>query len=143
MFDYHGWAQLCNDPHNSSGPNLDKLLVELKERLRKYDGIGVLDYGQLNVTFQIWLHGCTNHRQRWVFELFSFIAERAPGSYGLLYVWDDEDREHDNEFRVWRMARGRVEEFADPFLSPCVPTFEDPYDPEKDNDFDGWPAPNS
>jgi hypothetical protein len=71
-----------------------------------------------------------NHRSSSLWELMDWIAENGPGSYGLIYVWDDEDnghgrevriQDHSNEFRVWRILNGKVEEFADPFLSPIVP----------------------
>src|SRR5215467_2984439 len=48
-----------------------------------------------------------------------------PGSYGLLYVWDDESNQHPNEFRVFKLARGRVTEHSDVLLSPVIPALED------------------
>ena len=71
-----------------------------------------------------------NHRASSIWPLMDWIAENGTGSYGLIYVWDDEDNgygrevrtvDHSNEFRVWRILNGKVEEFADPFLSPIVP----------------------
>jgi hypothetical protein len=73
-----------------------------------------------------------------VIDLFRRVATELPFSYGLLYVHDDEDslwditdeqiarhgNNYDNEFRVWRLARGEFEERADPFLSPYIPTVE-------------------
>jgi hypothetical protein len=55
------------------------------------------------------------------------VARELPDSYGLLYVRDDDHTEFDNEFRVWRMARGDFSERADPFLSPVIPTVERPF----------------
>lgn len=66
--------------------------------------------------------------------LFQFIADAAPGAYGLLYLWDDEHDSTDNEFQVWRLARSSLTKMPDSFLSPCVPVFEDPYDPARDLD---------
>jgi hypothetical protein len=43
-------------------------------------------------------------------------------------VHDDEATGHDNEFRVWRLARGCLEELPDPFLSPYIPTVEPPWE---------------
>lgn len=34
----------------------------------------------------------------------------APGSYGMLYVLNDEYPKHFNEFRVYALAKGNVEE---------------------------------
>lgn len=66
-------------------------------------------------------------------EFFRWIGTIAPGSYGLLYYWDDEDSrgaEYRNQYRVLVMTRGTVAEQADPFLSPCEPTIDDPFDPD-------------
>lgn len=66
-------------------------------------------------------------------EVLEWIASNGPGSYGLVYIHDDEDAgdgarsrgrsgvDHTNEFRVWRLLDGKVEELDDPFLSPIVP----------------------
>ncbi|WP_255297566.1 Imm7 family immunity protein [Leptospira kirschneri] len=44
------------------------------------------------------------------------------GSYGLLYIHDEEDDkneiDHSNEFVVWKLARGHLNQEKDPFLSP-------------------------
>ena len=50
-------------------------------------------------------------------------------------MWDAEDhrrgRNFENEFRVWKLAKGNLEECDDPFLSPRIPTIEEPYEREK------------
>ncbi|EMO05921.1 hypothetical protein LEP1GSC116_1198 [Leptospira interrogans serovar Icterohaemorrhagiae str. Verdun HP] len=42
-----------------------------------------------------------------------------PGSYGLLYIQDEEDDkneiDHSNEFVVWKLARGHLNQEKDPF----------------------------
>lgn len=55
------------------------------------------------------------------------IATSLPGSYGLLYERDDEqpDPALANTFTVRVLARGKVTQSPDPFLSPIVPTIED------------------
>jgi len=65
-------------------------------------------------------------RSREVFQLYKKIGEIAPGSYGLIYLYDDEDVEgKENLFQVFLLARGIVEEREDTFLSPVIPTIED------------------
>ena len=68
-----------------------------------------------------------------VLDVLKWLARNAAGSYGLVYLHDDEDEggsarahgrdgtDHTNAFRVWRLLEGNVEEFDDPFLSPIVP----------------------
>lgn len=74
------------------------------------------------------LNGLRNHRRDSALELFRRIASALLRSYGLLYVHDPEDSGHDEIFRVFRMARGKVEEFADMLLSPRFSTIGDNYE---------------
>lgn len=61
-----------------------------------------------------------------VFELCKWIGKVADGSYGLIYLYNDEDRNgKENQFQVFSLARGVVSENNDPFLSPIIPTIED------------------
>jgi hypothetical protein len=129
MVEYHGWITLREA---SSETNEDRLVViaaliqqEIERRNAQHRIIGMK---VVNANYIMWFAGCTNH---WssdvddIFELLRFVATQAPGSYGLLYLWDDEDLQYENEFRVWKLAKGMLSQHADPFLSPCVPTIED------------------
>ena len=65
-------------------------------------------------------------RSQEIFGLYRSIGEIAPGSYGLIYLYDDEDREgRENQFQVYMLARGCVEEREDLYLSPVIPVIED------------------
>jgi hypothetical protein len=135
MFEFHGWAVLrmtyiaCDDEENK---NIASILVELKHKIA---------YGNLvhhfclhdgfNDMYSLTISGLRNHRQEEVIGLFAWLAKNAPGSYGLLYVLDDEDHrgeEYAVNFRVFRLARGFLQELGDPFLSPPVPAIEDAYE---------------
>jgi hypothetical protein len=61
-----------------------------------------------------------------VLEAWRTIGQLAPGSYGLLYVHDDEDAGRDNSWVVYTMTRGMVAERSDTWLSPVVPVLQDP-----------------
>ena len=74
------------------------------------------------------LAGLANYRgilEDDLINVFREIGEKAPGSYGLLYIADDENVEFDNEFRVGKLVRGKLEFVFDPFLSPRIPVIED------------------
>ena len=61
-----------------------------------------------------------------VFELYKQIGKIAEGSYGLIYLYNDEDiNGKENQFQVFSLARGVIRENSDPFLSPIIPTIED------------------
>ena len=57
---------------------------------------------------------------------YRYVPEgRLLEGLAFLYIWDDEDLNFGNEFRVGRLARGKFEFLDDPFLSPRIPTIED------------------
>ena len=60
-----------------------------------------------------------------VFKLYNRIGELAEGSYGLIYLYDDEAEGRENQFQVFSLSKGSVKEFNDFYLSPIVPTIED------------------
>ena len=73
-----------------------------------------------------------NHRATIMWEMLKYLAENSRGTYGIVYVHDDEDEkgnthygrghaDYGNEYRVWRILQGELTELDDPFLSPIVP----------------------
>ena len=58
-------------------------------------------------------------------EVFSRIAEIASGSYGTLFLRDDEDPLHGNDMQVYRFRRGTVTHGIEQAFSPCIPKLED------------------
>lgn len=132
MFEYHGWVTV---QATASGDDDAALLERLVDRVHR----AIRDAGDVDLVDLRWsagmpmLHfaGFDKHGGRLapdLLELFTRAGELAPGSYGLLYMWDDQDPEHDNEFRVYRMARGQVTEREDPHLTPVAPTVLDTYE---------------
>jgi hypothetical protein len=142
VFEFHGWAVIrVPDAGDADfkpigrGPE-----VEAIKRVRAaindaHDEFSLFDVRQTgNGQTVLLAHGLRNHRFEPVVELFRWVADELPESYGLLYVHDDEAAGQDNEFRVWRLARGRFEELADPFLSPYIPTVEPPWEGSTDSE---------
>ncbi len=135
MFEFHGWANIRVDDRDD--PDL-KVLRDREEHAidlvqaairRTTDDFSLFDLRRTsNEMIVLLVHGLRNHRYEPVIELFRSVAAELPDSYGLLYIYDDEDHDrgadHENEFRVWRLVRGRLEEKSDPFLSPYIPTVE-------------------
>lgn len=73
-----------------------------------------------------------NHRASCIWDMMRWVAANGAGSYGMVYVHDDEDSKGNSDyrrgdadfsncFRIWRILNGKVEELDDPFLSPIVP----------------------
>ncbi len=128
MFEVHGWAVI------SSGVDVDdrrwepaekELLNRLREEIHSIDEI-YCDFFHMGDGFNgmnsVTVSGLTNHRQERIIDVFRWLAANGAGSYGLLFVQDDEDHErgenYENVFRVFRLARGKLTELDDPFLSP-------------------------
>ncbi len=81
------------------------------------------EVGRANGGVHVWLAGSHNHRDEEVTGLFRSIAKAAPGSYGVMYVLDDDDG------CTWErlvMRRGAVILETDTSLSPHIGVAEDP-----------------
>jgi len=72
---------------------------------------------------------CRNHDDRAtdeILDLFRYIGQIAPGSYGQLHFRDEEGRRRDwNTMDVAVLARGSVTMHKDPFFNPCCPNIEE------------------
>ena len=69
----------------------------------------------------------SNHRTAEVdnvIEAYKKVAETATGSYGAIYLRDDEDAEHYNDFQVYVFKKGTCTQRIDKDFSPCIPTIE-------------------
>jgi hypothetical protein len=136
MFEFYGWACISSDTYEVNDEADAQLVAQLQDQLSSFQQPNVVVH--VAVGLNGWLNalsvmGSTNHRYQPIIDLFEWLAEHGPGSYGLLYVQDKEDYrrtgDYQEVFRVWRLARGTLHELDDPFLSPRIPTIEDPYDP--------------
>ena len=103
MFEYHGWVTI---QATASGDDDAALLERLVDRVhRAIRDAGDFDLVDLRCSAGMpMLHfgGFDKHGGRLgpeLLELFTRAGELAPGSYGLLYTWDDQDTENDNNFR--------------------------------------------
>ncbi|MFI7531288.1 Imm7 family immunity protein [Nocardia salmonicida] len=127
MFEYHGWVSLR--AHASAADDESSLrLDEIRALMEEFSDYGLMDLRALNGEYYIHLAGCPNRSGTWssgITDLFTRIGQLARGSYGLLYVYDDEDTAYAAGFRVFRMARGLVTVQADTLLSPVVPVLYD------------------
>ena len=134
MYEYHGWITVRTKYENIETEDEDDLLLKTVADIKKYIinlnwGHGVLDIRPINAEFHIWTSGYRNHKPLEKYspiEFFRHIGNIAPGSYGILYVIDDDDMtdENYNKFKVYVLARGKLIEHEDPFLSPFVPVVE-------------------
>jgi hypothetical protein len=133
LYEDHGWATLRQSWGDEDGE--EEQIRTIAENLRQFLaerqwGTGLIDLRAVNGQYLFSMAGATNHRPTsphdpvdWL----RYVGQVAPGSYGTLYIWDDEDQGgFSNAFQVYVMARGQVRQHKDPFLSPCIPIIEDP-----------------
>lgn len=126
MVELHSWVtiretyEICEDED-------DRVIQELNSIIRGLRYIDVslkVTNGEYYIEFSLY----TNHFSADVKEYLNFFSEIgkiAKGSYGLAYLYNDEDAAHYNEFQILRLSRGEVRKFDDRILSPFVPTIED------------------
>ncbi|GAA4621045.1 immunity 7 family protein [Actinoallomurus vinaceus] len=129
MFEYHGWVNIRESTGDDDGELLHAMVDRIRELLAGVeDDAAMLDLRWMNGEPYLHFAGMRNHRNPRVIDLLQRVGRVAPGSFGLLYIWDDEDPGRENEFRVFRLVRGVVTEHSDTLLSPCMPTVEDELD---------------
>jgi hypothetical protein len=131
MHEFHAWVGLSESTEESDLGGLQEVVEELKELVA--DSIwhdAVFELRNLNGQYFLTADGLVNRRREEGERLDLFlviIARKLPGSWGLIYERDDEMPKPPgpNAFRVRVMARGKITEHQDPFLSPCNPVIED------------------
>lgn len=128
MIELHGWITIKETykvtfEENNENIIIDKIKREIKNLSWFKPQIKALN-GEWFLEFTIFANR-KNMETDEVFKLYTRIGELAEGSYGLIYLYDDEDTGRVNQFQVFSLSKGSVKEFSDFYLSPIVPTIED------------------
>ncbi len=135
MIEFHGWV-VVRETYNEEGDSktlLKKILSQLNDKLAllrsEVEDIEISLLSK-NGVYQISLFGAANHKgYTWeqVLILIKWIAENAIGSYGLIYMLNDEDitNENENKFIVLCLKKGKISILEDQYFSPLVPEIED------------------
>ena len=126
MIELHGWLSVWEtyeDEDLLSQDELDKIMQKVKDivwqsgvELRYVNGVPF-------VNTLIY----SNHRTAeidQVIEAYKNISKTAAGSYGMIYLCDDEDAEHYNEFEIYVFKKGACTRKIDKDFSPCIPKIE-------------------
>ena len=129
MIEFHGWLcirEMAEDEDTVRDGQEESIMQKVTEIVEGNNCGICLQYvnGQ---TFLQTLY-CANHRSDEVSEIihiYQHISSVATGSYGMIYLHDDEDAAHFNSFVVYLFRRGHCGIHIDPYFSPCIPTIED------------------
>lgn len=134
MYEYHGWIGIVVAPYDveDETQKLHEVANYVKNLIEQtLPAHHIAELKPINGEYMASLAGFANHRSSLasnLIHIFQEVAQKAPGSYGLLYIWDDEDPELNNQFQVGRLARGEFKFVSDHYLSPRIPTIEDPWE---------------
>ena len=128
MIELHGWVTIRETykvtvEEDNEDIIIDKIKKEIENLSWFKPQIKALN-GEWFLEFSIFSNR-KNLQTEEVFKLYTRIGELAEGSYGLIYLHDDEDEERANQFQVFSLSKGSVKEFSDFYLSPIIPTIED------------------
>lgn len=127
MVELHGWVTIRETYKVTDEDNIDVIITQIKKAIENLSWfkpqIKVLN-GDYYIEFSIFANRQNPETQE-VFRFFKHIGEIAEGSYGLIFLYDDEMKGKENQFQVFSLARGIVKEFNDSYLSPIMPTIED------------------
>ena len=133
MYEFHGWIRLSDSTYESEREVLERGVDEVRREIDAITwttaGFDIVAYNWgyfLRLTGLMLRNRGESDR---IDELLALIADRLPGSYGLVYDRSDEGDmptpPGPGAFRVRVLARGKLVERLDPFLSPVQPTIED------------------
>lgn len=130
----HGWI-VVRESYSEEGDSdtlLKKIISQLNEKidLLKSEGRNIeINLFSRNGVKQVSFFGAPNHKGdnwEWVIKLAEWIAKEAIGSYGIIYMFDDEDKNGlDNQFQVLVLKKGVISFELDTFLSPFIPEVEE------------------
>lgn len=133
MYEFYGWAALNYHTHDTNELLKKETIVRFIEFIQSKEIKDIYMIKSRNGLDSFMISALHNHKHEYVFEIFSWIADNLPGSYGLLYIQDDESKDSFNKFIVYKLARGMLTKEEDYYLSPCIPIIEDEYNPSRDD----------
>lgn len=127
MVELHGWLSIWEtygDEDLLSRDELDGITRKVKDVVSESG----LELRYINGVPFVNTLLCSNHRTVQVDNIigaYTKIAQTATGSYGVIYLRDDEDAEHYNDFRIYVFKKGTCTQRIDKDFSPCIPMIED------------------
>ena len=128
MIELHGWltiSETYEDEDYFSKATLEAIMLKVKNIIQESECDIHSQY--LNGTMFLDTLICSNHRTPqidMVINTYKLISETATGSFGMIYIRDDEDSVHNNEFQIYIFKRGECHYKVDNDLSPCIQEVE-------------------
>ncbi|HAJ97500.1 MAG TPA: hypothetical protein DCO72_07170 [Ruminococcus sp.] len=135
MIELHGWlsvSETFRDEDLFSQEELDSIILKVKEII--FNSNCGIDLQYMNGIPYINTAFFPNHRTKEVdniIEIYQNISKIATGSFGIIYLRDDEDKLYYNQFQVYVFKKGNCTFKIDTDFSPCIPTIENDTDTPK------------
>ena len=129
MLELHGWLTI-SETYKDEDKYTDEALEDIMRQVNR-----IIENSGTQLTLQ-YMNGTSfltallyaNHRTKetdTIIETYKSVAKAATGSYGIIYLRDDEDTRHYNEFQIFIFKKGECIYKTDDVFSPCIPTIED------------------
>ena len=128
MVELHGWLSI-SETYGDEDLVPEKCLKKIRSQVKQI--LDCAEHGMalhnmngipyVNASFS------SNHRTKEVdeiVEVYKEISKIATGSYGVIYLRDDEDKEHGNDFLRITFRKGQCNVKVDEDFSPCNPKIE-------------------
>ena len=127
MIELHGWMKLSEvyEDEDACSPDTLSGIREQVQQILNTHGLQII-YRNGEAFLETLF--CSNHRTEeinTILDAYTETAKAATGSYGMLWIRDDEDPERFNAFQVYIFKHGKQYLQEDTMLSPCIPEIED------------------
>ncbi|MDO4341050.1 MAG: Imm7 family immunity protein [Eubacteriales bacterium] len=125
MVELHGWITVRESYKvDDEGKNISIIVRRIEEKISLLGwDTNLLDIRYYNGTPALSIALFTNRINESInqtFELVKFVCREAKGSYGIIYMYDDESDKAFDEFKVYIVCKGKICEKQDKFLSPLM-----------------------
>ena len=129
MLELHGWltiSETYKDEDEYTNETLEDIMRQVKRIIENSSTQLTLKYmnGMPFLITSLYANHRTNETDN-IIETYKSIAKTATGSYGIIYLCDDEDTRHYNEFQIYIFKKGECIYKTDDVFSPCIPNIED------------------
>lgn len=126
LVEFHAWITIRQSYLNVDEDDceLQRIILNIKRKIKDSIASLVIKNGEYCLT----AHSYSNHLSKEYeefFEIVDFVQKIAVGSYGVIYLYDDESLEKNNLFQVYVIKKGKLQILDDVYLSPFIPEVEE------------------
>lgn len=130
MIEATGWINinisLNDDEHDSK--DLYNIVEKIKNFLTPENIFNqVFEIKDLNGNYILFIglnHNHDNGYSDLILKIISKIGKIASGSYGIVHIRNHDDYKSSNNYKILKLARGKVKIEEDKLISPCRPIIE-------------------